>query len=81
MDNLITGAGVYFVIWWLVIFMVLPFGVHRIDEEDAKKGQSAGAPKRPLLVRKLQATTVLSAVMWVVLYFIIDTGIISIRGD
>ncbi len=79
MDNLITGTGVYLVIWWLVIFMVLPFGVHRIDEEDTKKGHSAGAPKKPLLIRKMLATTAISAVMWVVLYFVIESGIIGIR--
>lgn len=81
MDNIYTGAGIYIVIWWLVIFMVLPFGVQQIDEEDALQGHSAGAPKKPMLIRKLLVTTVISAVLWGLLYLVFESGIVSFREE
>ena len=28
-----TGVAIFFLIWWIVLFAVLPWGVHRQDEE------------------------------------------------
>ena len=40
--NWITGVVVYFLIWWLVLFAVLPWGVQR--EENPQPGHDPGAP-------------------------------------
>jgi len=60
----ITLIAIYFIIWWLVLFAVLPFGV-RTQEEDADTvlGTPASAPSRPMLVRKAIATTIVSALI------------------
>ena len=34
-----------FVVWWTVLFAVLPWGAHTLDESDA--GRAAGAPSKP----------------------------------
>ena len=62
--------AVYFVVWWVVLFAVLPFGVRTQDETgDVTLGTTSSAPARPLLVRKAIATTIVAAVvvggMWI----------------
>ncbi len=75
-----TGTAVYLVIWWLVIFMVLPWGARSvIDEDDVKKGHAPGAPKKPRMVLKVAITTVISGALWGIVYRIIETGVISFR--
>jgi predicted secreted protein len=58
----VSGAMVFFVIWWVVLFMVLPFGV-RI-EENPEKGFATSAPKNPKLKKKFFITTALTAFVW-----------------
>ena len=46
------------VIWWLVLFMVLPFGVQKDNE--IVRGNDPGAPKNPMLKRKIIVTSIIS---------------------
>ena len=39
-----TALAIYGVLWWLVLFMVLPWGNRAIASEDIAKGHAAGAP-------------------------------------
>jgi predicted secreted protein len=60
----ITVIAIYFVVWWLVLFAVLPFGVRTQDEDaDTVMGTPPSAPTRPMLVRKALATSVIAAVL------------------
>ena len=59
-----TAAVLYVLIWWTVLFAVLPFGTRPIAEPDETAGGWRGAPERPLLLRKVIATTLVSAVLW-----------------
>jgi predicted secreted protein len=62
--NWLTIAAIYFVVWWLCLFVVLPIGVKTQDEEESTiLGTIGSAPARPMLVRKALAATVLSAVI------------------
>jgi len=64
--SLASGIAIYFIIWWVCLFMVLPFGVRNAHEvgEAVEQGNEAGAPVNPLLLRKVLATTVLAAVVF-----------------
>ena len=75
----VTGTAVYVVIWWLVVFMVLPWGVQTVGREDVAKGHASSAPRRPRLLLKMAATTVVAAIVWYGIYLIIDSGAISFR--
>lgn len=75
----ISGTAVYIVIWWLVIFMVLPWGVQPVEQSDIEKGHAASAPLRPRMARKALVTTVISAVVWLIVYVIMESGAISLR--
>jgi predicted secreted protein len=74
-----SGFVVYVVIWWIVFFMALPWGVkapHEVGEEPAP-GHTASAPVRPLLWRKAAIVTVISAVLWGVVYYVNVNDLIS----
>jgi predicted secreted protein len=70
--SLTTAAAIYFVIWWVVLFTVLPFGVRNAAEEGVtvEAGHDPGAPTIPALKAKLIWTTIVASVVfalcWVV---------------
>ncbi len=63
--GLFPSIAVYFVIWWLCLFVVLPFGIrsHR-EMDDVTLGTDAGAPHRPRMAIRLLATTLVAAVLY-----------------
>lgn len=75
----ISGIAVYFIIWWVVIFAVLPWGAQPAGKDDLVEGQEPGAPERPRLLMKMVVTTLVAAVVWAIVYVIIEYGGISLR--
>lgn len=71
----ISGTVVYLIVWWVVIFAVLPFGVRQPDVPD----HSAGAPRDPNIRKKFIITTLISAVIWVIIYILIDIKFVDFR--
>ena len=70
--SLLPSIAIYFVIWWLCLFLVLPFGVRSQHEgEEIAPGTEAGAPINPYLLRRVAATTILAGIIFagVYLYF------------
>ena len=55
---------IFVVIWWLVLFMVLPFGVQKDDE--IVGGNDPGAPKNPMLKKKIILTSIISFVLSII---------------
>jgi predicted secreted protein len=56
--------AIYFIIWWLVIFMILPFGIRtQADEGDITLGTAPSAPVRPMLIRKAIIASIVSAIL------------------
>ena len=49
---------IFVVIWWLVLFTVLPLGVQKADK--IVGGNDPGAPKNPMLKKKIILTSVIS---------------------
>ena len=41
---------IYLILWWLVFFVMLPFGIER--DQDVKFGNDPGAPKKSLVKKK-----------------------------
>lgn len=81
MDNIITAIAVFVVVWWLVLFMALPFGVKRTEESDLEPGQEPGAPAKPMMWRKIAATTVVTTLIWILFYYLSENGLISFRPE
>jgi predicted secreted protein len=62
-----SALAIYFVLWWLVLFVTLPFGVRSQSEDGTTiPGSEPGAPIAPLMLKKLVWTTVLSAAFYAV---------------
>lgn len=76
--NWFTGILVYCMVWCVVFLTVLPFGVRRV--ENPEPGHEAGAPEKPMLLRKVLATTALAAVVFAAIYFVIEQNWISFRA-
>ena len=72
-----TGLMVYLVIWWTVLFAVLPLGVKRV--ENPGRGQERGSPERPQLVRKAIITTIVAAVLWIGFFVLHQSDFFSFR--
>jgi predicted secreted protein len=65
--NWALGLALYFIIWWTVLFTILPFGVKSQQETDqVVPGSDPGAPARPRLRLKLLINTIVAAVVWVI---------------
>jgi predicted secreted protein len=55
------GIGLYFVVWWTLLFAVLPFGVRTQGEAgEVVPGSDPGAPSVPALTEKAIWTTLVS---------------------
>ncbi len=72
-----TGIMVYLVIWWTILFAVLPWGVRRV--ENPGRGQEPGAPERPQLRRKAVITSIVAAVLWIAFFLFHQADILNFR--
>jgi predicted secreted protein len=75
--TLATGIMVYVVLWWVVLFTVLPWGAS--PPEHPEPGHATSAPEKPRLLLKFAITTVITAVIFAAVYWFIDAGFVSFR--
>ena len=75
----LTGAIVlYFVLWFVVMFVLLPIGQRsQADMGEVVPGTPPGAPHAPPLIRKALIATVISAVIWAIAAAVILSGAIT----
>ncbi len=66
--GVVTGIIVFLLVWWVMLFTVLPFG-HRRDED--------GTPVTPNMKRKLMITTGVSVVIWGAIFALVESDLIS----
>ena len=72
------AAGITFImVWWLVLFMVLPFGAKPPDE--VEPGMAPSAPARPRIGLKLAVTTVIAAALTALILWFLQSGLIHLR--
>ena len=72
-----TGIVAYVIIWWLVLFTVLPWG-NRAPETPGT-GHATSAPARPRLLLKFIVTTGIATLLWGGVYALIASGWVSLR--
>lgn len=75
-----SALAIYFIIWWLTLFAVLPFGVRNADEagKTVEAGHEPGAPVEPQLLKKAIATTLISGVIFAIFYWAKTSGLLAI---
>ncbi|HWA18789.1 MAG TPA: DUF1467 family protein [Devosia sp.] len=60
----VTIAAIYAIVWFVSLFIVLPWGVrNQVDTGDVTRGTEPGAPVAPRLWQRILATSLLSAVL------------------
>ena len=75
-----TGFAIYFVLWWVTLFVTLPFGVRSQHEDGVvAPGTDPGAPIASRMGRKLLWTTIISAVIFAIAMLAYDAGYLSIE--
>ena len=78
--NISTMFAIYFVLWWLVLFVTLPFGVRSQHEDgEGAPGTDPGAPIASQMGRKLIWTTVISAVIFAIATLAYDAGYFNVE--
>ena len=77
--SLATAIATYFIIWWTVLFAVLPWGVRSQRESGAvTQGTDPGAPAIHHLGRKLLWTSVVASVVFALWYAIFTYRLIAL---
>ena len=75
-----TAFAIYFVVWWIALFLTLPFGVRSQHEDGGgAPGTDPGAPIVTGMGRKLIWTTVISAVIFGAGWFAYQGGYLSVE--
>jgi predicted secreted protein len=74
------ALAIYFVIWWIVLFAMLPIGVRTAEEagEKVSPGTAESAPLFPRLLPKMLATTVVATIVFAFVYAIVVHRVITL---
>ena len=75
-----TGVSIYLTIWWTVLFAVLPLGTVTHAEAGIDKGDGGdpGAPVDPKLKRKFITTTWISAILFAILWAVLQFHLVTL---
>jgi predicted secreted protein len=79
----ITGAIIIYIsIWWIVFFSVLPIGIksQNTKSKDQTKGNDPGAPKNPKIAKKFLITTLITSIIFAVIYYLTINDYLNLRG-
>ena len=75
-----TAFAIYFVLWWLVLFLTLPFGVRSQHEDgEGAPGTDPGAPVLARMGRKLIWTTVISGIVFAISVLAYNAGLLNVE--
>jgi predicted secreted protein len=75
-----TSLAIYFVLWWVVLFVTLPFGVRsQAESGEMAPGTDPGAPAKSLMLRKALWTTLISALIFAVAMLAYRAGYLNIE--
>lgn len=75
--TLYEGIVTFAVAWWLILFMVLPWGVQ--PPAAPPPGTVPSAPTRPRLLLKFAVTTILAALATLAVKLLVESDLFSLR--
>ena len=78
----ITGSIIVFVlIWWIIFFSLLPVGIQSNKENFQEKieGVDPGAPKNPEIAKKFLITTIITSIIFLVIYYLVKFDLLNLR--
>lgn len=78
--SITTMLAIYFLIWWIVLFAVLPWGVHSQHEgSEMASGTDPGAPIVPRLRLKLIWTTIVTTIVFVAFFIVYSYQLVTLE--
>ncbi len=78
----ITGSIiVYVLIWWIIFFSLLPVGIQSNKEKFKEKieGVDPGAPINPKIGKKFLITTLITSIIFIVIYYLVEFNLLNLR--
>jgi predicted secreted protein len=67
----ISYTAVYFILWWMVLFVTLPFSLRtQDDEENVTLGTVSSAPAGRHMLRAVIRTTIVTTLIFAALYLL-----------
>ncbi len=76
---IVTAIAIYFILWWLCLFLVLPWGVRGQHEEGVVvRGSEPGAPIKSRMKRKVIQNSILAAIVWLIIFVVIKFQLVSL---
>ena len=79
----ITGSIIiYVMIWWIIFFSILPVGIRSNKEVFKEKieGMDPGAPKNPKIAKKFLITTIITSIIFVVIYYLVKLMLLHLKS-
>ncbi len=78
--SLLSGMAVYFIMWWVVLFTVLPWGATSAHERglEIEDGHAPSAPLAHNIGRKFLVTTAIASVLFAGFYAVMTTGVVTL---
>jgi predicted secreted protein len=64
--SLAFSLAIFFMMWWIILFAMLPFGMRRTQEEagEVTPGSESSAPERPRFFRVIILTTIVTVILF-----------------
>ncbi len=83
---IVSGVVLFFLLWWTVIFVTLPFGNRRNVAGEAAQtggvlGHAGSAPINPNMRRKVIITTIITAILWYPAYIAFRSELTALRAS
>ena len=75
--GLVSGIVLYILLWWWVLFMVLP--IKASPPKNIIHGHATSAPDNPYILKKIISATIISSLLWLLAFYIVSLDIISFR--
>ena len=75
MIEFLKGFLIYVIIWWIVVFTILPIGVRKSDKTE--KGHADGAPQHPQILKKFIITSLIAFFLWSIVFYLIKNQVFT----
>lgn len=75
----VSGIVVFFIVWWTVLFAILPIGVRPTSHDETPEGHQVGAPANPMLMKKAIQTTIVTCIIWLAVYGLVEAEVFSFQ--